>query len=337
MRIESRVFSISWIPTESVRGALRKGFDLKFAHYDLPPPDRIEEVQELRRLRDEDAFRFSNLLSVWIDVEDGKVVDSGFADESGLIMGSTQVRVAGVGARFRAISLPALQQEPIVDDSSVRFAQTVGGRTGAPLPRPVRHAPFVQWQAPVVWTTLALTLSTDGSTTVEMPGASAFPRHWVYDDGGALSLKSGLTDQQTWVGSSFGERTPWGDQDSPALVTAAETQYERQLSEEFLKPGVDAEIRHVPKGAEVTRQGEPGSEIFLLLDGILGVDVDGERVGDVGPGAILGERAILEGGLRRSTLTALTPARLAVAGADLIDRRRLAVVAEQHGAPVNRE
>ena len=38
------------------------------------------------------------------------------------------------------------------------------------------------------------------------------------------------------------------------------------------------------------RQGDPGEELFLLLDGILRVEVDGKAVADLGPGAVLGER-----------------------------------------------
>jgi hypothetical protein len=324
------MFSISWIPIDSVQGLLRKSFDLNVAHYDMPPPDAIERVEEIHRLRDQDAFRFGNVLSAWIDVEDGKVVDSGFSDESALVMGSTTVRVAGVGARFEAIWFPEIQRDPEVSKTSVRFVQTVGGRTGVPLPRPVRHPPFVQWQAPVVWTTLALTINTDGHSEIEMTGASAFPRHWVFDTEGNLALKSSVTDQKTWVGGSFGDRTPWGEQESPALVSVAETQYERRLSGEIMQAGHEPEFRKLPEGALVTRQGEPGDELFLLLDGVLAVDIDGERIATVGPGAILGERALLEGGHRTSTLVALTPVRLAVAASNVIDLNKLQAVAKQH-------
>jgi CRP-like cAMP-binding protein len=77
-------------------------------------------------------------------------------------------------------------------------------------------------------------------------------------------------------------------------------------------------------------QGTPGDSIFLLLDGVLDVEVDGDRVAEVGPGAILGERALLEGGRRTSTLRALTPCRVAVAAADQLDPRALAEVSSTH-------
>jgi hypothetical protein len=40
----------------------------------------------------------------------------------------------------------------------------------------------------------------------------------------------------------------------------------------------------------LVRQGDPGDELFLLLDGVLIVDVDGEPVAELGPGAVLGGR-----------------------------------------------
>ena len=39
----------------------------------------------------------------------------------------------------------------------------------------------------------------------------------------------------------------------------------------------------------LVEQGDPGDELFLLLDGVLAAVVDGEEIAQVGPGAILGE------------------------------------------------
>jgi CRP-like cAMP-binding protein len=50
-----------------------------------------------------------------------------------------------------------------------------------------------------------------------------------------------------------------------------------------------------------------------VLDGVLSVVIDGEVVRELGPGAILGERAVLEGGIRTATLSAATNVRVAVA------------------------
>ena len=77
MRIESSVTSLSWIPSEAVRGATRVAFDAGFTHYDDPPPDVIEDLEALRKA---DRFRFANLLSAWMEVDGkGKVTDFGYS------------------------------------------------------------------------------------------------------------------------------------------------------------------------------------------------------------------------------------------------------------------
>jgi CRP-like cAMP-binding protein len=97
-----------------------------------------------------------------------------------------------------------------------------------------------------------------------------------------------------------------------------------------MRGGAKPEIRQLGKGSTLTEQGREGAELYLVLDGMLEVAVDGAPVAEVGPGAILGERAILEGGVRTSTLKALTPVRGAVATADQVDRQTLAQLAAGH-------
>jgi hypothetical protein len=329
MRVEATATTMSWIPSDSMWSMVRLGFNLGVTHWDEPLPDEVEAPHEVHRLCSEDRFRFANVITAWADVEDGRIVAAGFGGDAGLVMGSTTVRVAGIGATFRAVPLPTLRPDPVHEDGAVTFSQTVGGRTAMPLPRRVAHKPFVQWSAPTVWTTLSLTLRSDGTSDVRLEGASTFPRHWVYASDGRLALKSGLTDESTWLTEAFGEHTPWGRHDTPALVVAVESELERQMSSDIMRGG-SPEVRRIKQGRTLTRQGEPGDELYLLLDGILSVDVDGEAVAEVGPGAILGERAVLEGGLRTSTLTAVTPARVAAAGSDALDLVRLRELAMTH-------
>jgi CRP-like cAMP-binding protein len=61
----------------------------------------------------------------------------------------------------------------------------------------------------------------------------------------------------------------------------------------------------------------------LLLDGVVAVEVDGDEVAEIGPGAVLGERAVLEGGTRTATLRARTGCRVAVVSPELIDQGSL--------------
>jgi CRP-like cAMP-binding protein len=56
----------------------------------------------------------------------------------------------------------------------------------------------------------------------------------------------------------------------------------------------------------------------------------GKSLAEIGPGAILGERALLEGGTRTATLRAVTSARVAVATADQVAPEALAEVAKGH-------
>jgi hypothetical protein len=181
-----------------------------------------------------------------------------------------------------------------------------------------------------VWTTLSLTLHADGTSEHRMTGASAFPRHWVYGADGRITSKSAYTDENRWLAHSFGERTPWSSKDRQALVAEVETQLERQLSTEIMRTGQRPEVRRLPSGAELTRQGEPGDELYLLLDGAAVVEVDGRAVAEIGPGAVVGERALLEGGRRTSTLRGVTPLRVAVARREAVDLDRLRALAETH-------
>ncbi len=330
MRIEATVASMSWIPSDSLSGALKAGMDLRLSHWDAPLPDEIGGAETVHALCREDKFRFANVLSVWADVEDGRVVASGHDDTSGLVMGATTVKIGRIGATFRAAALPVLRPEPEHVDGVVRFRQTVGGRTGVPLPRPVPHPPYVRWQAPLVWTTLAVTLRPDGTSDVELAGASAFPRHWIYGSDGRVALKSGLADQGRWMAHSFGVRTPWADHDRQALVVAVESELERQLSTDIMQGGAHPEVRNLEEGTQLTRQGEAGDELYLVLDGVVRVDVDGRALAELGPGAVIGERALLEGGIRTSTVTAVTHLRVAVANSRSIDLDRLRTLADSH-------
>jgi CRP-like cAMP-binding protein len=69
-------------------------------------------------------------------------------------------------------------------------------------------------------------------------------------------------------------------------------------------------------GDELTRQGEEGSEFFIIVSGDASALVDGDEVGTIGPGGFFGEMALIDGGERVATVTATTPLRLLVLGRD---------------------
>jgi hypothetical protein len=325
MRIESRVVAVSWIPSEAVKGAMKAPFELGVAHYDEPLPDQLGDLEEWRA---KDMFRVANDLRAWLEVDDAGAI-TGHGYSGGGVIGSTTMGMAGASATFQAVAYPDLQAEPEVGDGWVRFRQTAGGRTGVPAPRRVAKPPFVQYHAPTAWSTVTLTIHADGRSEGALEGASPFPRHWVYGPDGKLSAKSGLVDFKDWYRHAFGKNSPWGGEDSPALVAEVESAMERELSRVIMGEG-KPKIRKLKEGATLTTQGEEADSVFLLLDGVIQVQVDGAEVANIGPGALIGERAVLEGGRRTATLVAASPCKVAEARKVELDLDKLAQVSEGH-------
>lgn len=119
-----------------------------------------------------------------------------------------------------------------------------------------------------MWTTLSLTLHAEGRAEHALIGVSRFPRHWVYGADNCLSHKSGLPDCKDWYRKSFGKHSPWGDEDSKALVAAVETGLETSLSAQLMRGGGKRRIERYPAGAVLVEVGAPGSEVLRILDGI---------------------------------------------------------------------
>jgi hypothetical protein len=322
MRIEKSVMSITWIPSEAISGMPKLPFEMGVAHYDDPPPDRVEDIEELRG---RDAFREANVLRAWVEFEDGQPSMYGYSGDA--YLGVTRIKVARRELAFPAVEYPLLQAEPEVREDAVRFVQSAGGHMGLPAPRRVSGKPFFKIASASAWTTLALTIHADGSHEHEVTGASPFPRHWIYDDGGNLVEKSGTIDFEQWYRESHGPNTPWGAEDSPAITTAVESGLERELSASLMREGKQLERRSVEQGQALMQQGDEGDELYLVLDGVVDVEVDGDVVAEIGPGALLGERALLEGGTRTATVWATTPLRVAVIPRDAIEESALSELA----------
>jgi hypothetical protein len=327
MRVEAKVTSVSWIPSEAVSGPMKVGFSAGVSHYDAPPPAHID-ADELMALRDADAFRFANVLSVWAEFDGDRVV--AHDRTGGLVMGATTVRLGPVDATFAAVPMPDLTYEAQLGDGYVSYTQTVGGRTALPLPRTIHKPPYVRLQAPIVWTTLRLTVYADGHSVHEVLGASPFPRHWVYDSAGDLTQKAGVADWNAWLGQPSWSATPWGAEDSAVVVAQAESALERELSGLLMHGARKPKVRRLEAGEVLARQGDPGDSLFLVLDGTLDVQVDGRSLGDLGPGAVLGERAVLEHTTRTATLVARTTLRVAEAPTDTLNPAALTELAQGH-------
>lgn len=63
----------------------------------------------------------------------------------------------------------------------------------------------------------------------------------------------------------------------------------------------------VPPGRVLTKQGGPGREFFLVLEGRAECTVGNKKVAVFGPGDYFGELALIEGSPRTATVTAVTP------------------------------
>ena len=324
MRIESSVTSISWIPSEAVEGLPKLPFTFGVAHYDDPPPDRVDQIETMHRA---DLFREANELKAWVEVEGDKIVDYGHAGRGRI--GLTRLKLGPKEIAVPAVAMPTLQNTE-VGDRWVRFTQTAGGRTGMPAPRGVRGKPYFQINSAIAWTTLALTIHADGASESELAGASTFPRHWIYDSDGALVQKSGVIDFDKWYREAHAQNTPWGNEDSAAVVTAVESAMERELSLEIMRSEDKRSADRFSPGDLIVEQGETGVSsniVYLVLDGVLEVVVDGEVVGELGPGAIVGERAQLENGARTASLRAKTAGKVIGVPGEELNREALEQIA----------
>jgi hypothetical protein len=190
-RFESSVTAISWIPSEAISGPSKIPFEFGVTHYDEPPPDRLEDLDELRR---SDRFREANELRAFIEVEDGRIVEHGHLGMGHI--GATTVRLGPAAVRFPAVQLP--------------------------------------------------------------------------------------------------------------------------------------DIRPIGEGDTLVRQGEHGTDVFLILDGMFVVEVDDRQVAEIGPGAVVGERAAMLNGARTATLWARTPGRVASVPHSALDQEALGTLASAH-------
>ena len=69
-----------------------------------------------------------------------------------------------------------------------------------------------------------------------------------------------------------------------------------------------------PKGKVIVRQGDPGRECFVIMDGKARATIRGKGSTVLGPGSFFGEMSLLDQGPRSATVTAETNMHLLVLG-----------------------
>jgi hypothetical protein len=291
MRIESSLTAITWVPFGALDALPNLPLGLAVAHFDEPPPEQLGDLEELRAA---DRFREANELRAWIEVVEGEIVRFG---HDGRGLAATAFDVGAQQVAFPALEFPIIRPEPEAHVDHVRFTQTVGGRIGLPVPRAVAGKPYFRVGSATAWTTLELVLRADGSAEGKLAAATPFPLHSLYGADGRLLEEHGGYE----YGSESLAGSPWQADELDAELDAI-----------ALRSGAALARRRLNRGETLVEQGDRGCDMFLLVDGVLDVEVDGEIVAQVGAGALLGELAVLGDGRRTATLRAARPSRIAV-------------------------
>ena len=73
-----------------------------------------------------------------------------------------------------------------------------------------------------------------------------------------------------------------------------------------------AQTRTIPSGATVVREGDPGGDLFVLLEGQVSVEQGGLPIAVVRAGGHFGEMGLVDAGPRSASVRALEPLRAMV-------------------------
>jgi hypothetical protein len=328
MRLTAEATCLSWIPPTALEGVFEVPFGRGIAHYDKPPPDNSPDVDALL---DADAIRFANQVRAWIEVQDGRISDHGMT--GGGRLGSTTVRLRKRGHTFAGVALPDLVGEPEVFADRVRFRQTCGGHTGAPLPRAIPHPPFVRIAAPLAWSTILLTLFADGNSESEIADASAFPRHYLYDSAGRLTHKTALIRYKDWLRRSEQQRSPWAGVHEPVPTAQVKQHAERSLADTILV-SARYEQYHLPAGAMLGSHPIREDQVAVLLDGLMVILIDDEPAVEIGPGSIFDPSTRIAESKQHAKIRAQTAARFALLSRADVDTDALHEVASEQASHI---
>jgi CRP/FNR family cyclic AMP-dependent transcriptional regulator len=78
--------------------------------------------------------------------------------------------------------------------------------------------------------------------------------------------------------------------------------------------------RRVAAGTVLMREGDPADAFFVIAEGLASVTSNGRELGSAGPGTTIGETALLDGGERTATVTAVLPTRLLAFEGNVLDQ-----------------
>ncbi len=72
----------------------------------------------------------------------------------------------------------------------------------------------------------------------------------------------------------------------------------------------DPDFFVIPAGENIFREGAPADSMYVLLEGTAEILLGGSAIEQAGPGALLGEMALIDEGTRTATVRAVTPCKL---------------------------
>jgi CRP/FNR family transcriptional regulator, cyclic AMP receptor protein len=81
---------------------------------------------------------------------------------------------------------------------------------------------------------------------------------------------------------------------------------------ELERVGQLTDVLDFPAGRVLMREGQSGAEAMIMVTGHADVERGGQRINEVGPGAVVGEMALLTGQPRTATVTLRTDAAVLV-------------------------
>ena len=225
MRIERSITTVSWIPSDLLEGMGKIATRMKMAHHDPPPPDSLG-VERAGRDRGPAVGRPLPFRQRTARIHRGR---RGRHDHRLRVLRRRRDRRHHRRPRCRVDHHPGRQAaRPVQRAGSHRDVGSIHpdrrrahrcadaacrqARSVHPVPRADRvdharaddprrrHAPR------------------GDDRCVRVPAALAVRRRRA-----ASSAKSSVAEYKQWMAESFGRRTPWGDEDSPALVSEVET------------------------------------------------------------------------------------------------------------------
>ena len=80
--------------------------------------------------------------------------------------------------------------------------------------------------------------------------------------------------------------------------------------DKLTKVATFASLESVAEGKTIIREGGYSNDFYVIDDGAVKVEREGEKVADLGPGDYFGEQGLLEKQARSATVTATAPTRL---------------------------